>query len=45
MAGFRGAVLVMTLSLYPLVYLPVASSLRNADPALEEVARSLGVGR
>jgi iron(III) transport system permease protein len=43
--GFRGAVLVMTLSVYPLVYLPVASSLRNADPAQEEVARSLGVGR
>jgi iron(III) transport system permease protein len=44
-AGFRGAVLVMTLSLYPLVYLPVAASLRNADPAQEEVARSLGAGR
>lgn len=43
--GFWGAVLVMTLSVYPLVYLPVASSLRNADPAQEEVARSLGVGR
>jgi iron(III) transport system permease protein len=43
-AGFRGAVLVMTLSLYPLVYLPVAASLRNADPAQEEVARSLGTG-
>jgi iron(III) transport system permease protein len=44
-AGFRGAVLVMTLSLYPLVYLPTAASLRNADPAQEEVARSLGAGR
>src|SRR3984957_12165950 len=44
-AGFRGAVLVMTLAIYPLVYLPVASSLRNADPAQEEVARSLGAGR
>jgi len=44
-SGFRGAVLVMTLSIYPLVYLPVASSLRNADPAQEEVARSLGAGR
>ncbi len=42
--GFGGAVLVMTLSVYPLVYLPVASSLRNADSAQEEVARSLGVG-
>jgi iron(III) transport system permease protein len=44
-SGFRGAVLVMTLSVYPLVYLPVASSFRNADPAQEEVARSLGVSR
>jgi iron(III) transport system permease protein len=35
----------MTLSVYPLVYLPVASSFRNADPAQEEVARSLGAGR
>jgi iron(III) transport system permease protein len=44
-AGFRGAVLVMTLALYPLVYLPVAASLRNSDPAQEEVSRSLGCGR
>ena len=44
-AGYRGAVLVMTLALYPLVYLPVAASLRNADPVQEEVSRSLGAGR
>ena len=43
--GFRGAVLVMTLAVYPLVYLPVAASLRSADPDQEEVARSLGLGR
>ncbi len=43
--GFRGAVLVMTLAVYPLVYLPVAASLRNADASQEEVARSLGLGR
>jgi iron(III) transport system permease protein len=43
--GFRGAVLVMTLAVYPLVYLPVAASFRNADPGQEEVARSLGLGR
>jgi iron(III) transport system permease protein len=43
--GFRGAVIVMTLAVYPLVYLPVAASLRSADPGQEEVARSLGVGR
>jgi iron(III) transport system permease protein len=43
--GFKGAVVVMTLAVYPLVYLPVAASLRSADPGQEEVARSLGVGR
>jgi iron(III) transport system permease protein len=43
--GFRGAVVVMTLAVYPLVYLPVAASFRSADPGQEEVARSLGVGR
>ncbi len=43
--GFRGAVLVMTLAVYPLVYLPVAASFRNADPGQEEIARSLGAGR
>ena len=43
--GFRGAVLVMTLAVYPLVYLPVAANLRGADPGQEEVARSLGSGR
>jgi iron(III) transport system permease protein len=45
MSGFWGAALVMTLAVYPLVYLPVAASLRSADPAQEEVARSLGLGR
>ena len=35
----------MTFAIYPLVYLPVAASLRNADPGQEEVARSLGVGK
>ena len=43
--GFQGAVLVMTLAIYPLVYLPVAASLRGADPGQEEIARSLGAGR
>ncbi len=44
-AGFWAAVLIMTLAVYPLVFLPVAASLRSADPAQEEVARSLGLGR
>jgi iron(III) transport system permease protein len=43
--GFWGAALVMTSSLYPLVFLPVAATLRRSDAAAEEVARSLGHGR
>jgi iron(III) transport system permease protein len=39
--GFAGALLVVTLSYYPLVYLPVAAALRGLDPALEEAAHSL----
>jgi iron(III) transport system permease protein len=39
---FTGAFLVVTVSYYPLVYLPVAAALREMDPALEETARSLG---
>ena len=42
--GFPGAALVLTLCCYPYVYLPVAAALRGTDPALEEVARSLGRG-
>ena len=44
-SGYRGAVLVMTLAVYPLVYLPVAASLRGADAGHEEIARSLGASR
>lgn len=44
MAGFGGAVLVLTACTYPYVYLPVVAALRRSDPALEEVARSLGYG-
>lgn len=43
--GFDGALLVITLSYYPLVYLPVVASLRGLDPALEESAWSLGHSR
>jgi iron(III) transport system permease protein len=42
---FSGALLVVTLSYYPLVYLPVAAALREMDPALEETARALGNDR
>ncbi len=41
---FAGALLVVTASYYPLIYLPVAATLRDMDPALEETARSLGCG-
>lgn len=42
--GLGAAVLVMTLAVYPLVYLPVGAALRRTDPAEVEVARSLGLG-
>jgi iron(III) transport system permease protein len=41
--GLAGASLVMSLALFPLVYLPVAAGLRSADPALEETALGLGL--
>ena len=43
--GYLGAVLVMTLHLYPLVYLPMAAAFRTSDPGQEEAARSLGLSR
>ncbi|MFG2042984.1 ABC transporter permease [Dactylosporangium sp. NPDC048998] len=42
--GYWGALLIVTLSYYPLVYLPAAAALRGLDPALEETARALGHG-
>jgi iron(III) transport system permease protein len=42
--SYAGALLVVTLSYYPLVHLPVAATLRGLDPALEESAASLGLG-
>ncbi|NUR05712.1 MAG: iron ABC transporter permease [Nocardioidaceae bacterium] len=43
--SYPGAVLVVSLSYYPLVYLPMVAALRGLDPAHEEVAASLGLGR
>ena len=40
--GYAGALVALTLATYPYVYLLVASALRDADPALEEAARSVG---
>jgi iron(III) transport system permease protein len=45
MYGFGGAVLALTLSTYPFVYLLTAASLRSLDPSLEEAARGLGHSR
>jgi iron(III) transport system permease protein len=42
--GYAGALLIVSLSYYPLVYLPVAAMLRGLDPALEETAAALGYG-
>ncbi len=42
--SFWGAVLVVSLSYFPLVYLPTVAALRRLDPGLEEVGASLGRG-
>ena len=42
--GYTGAVMIITLSYFPLVYLPVAAALRGLDPALEESRDALGLG-
>jgi len=44
LAGFPGAFVVLTAVSFPFVLLPVAAAFRGVDPALEEVARSLGHG-
>lgn len=44
MPPLPAATAIMTLSTYPLVFLPVAATLRRSDPALEDVARGLGLG-
>jgi iron(III) transport system permease protein len=43
--GLWGAVLALTISTYPYVYLLVVASFRELDPALEEASRSLGRSR
>jgi iron(III) transport system permease protein len=45
LAGRTGAVIVLTTISYPFVYLPVMAALRTSDPAIEDVARTLGLGR
>ncbi|GLY64897.1 ABC transporter permease [Amycolatopsis taiwanensis] len=43
-SGYLGALLIVTLSYFPLVYLPVVATLRGLDPALEETSYALGHG-
>jgi iron(III) transport system permease protein len=43
-ASMAGAIVILTLSSYPLVFLPVSAALRHMDPAFEDVSRSLGRG-
>ena len=42
--GLPGGVLVSVLAYFPFLYLPVAAQLRRLDPAIEDVATSLGLG-
>ena len=42
--GLGGAVLALTISTYPYVFLLTAVALRDLDPALDETARGLGAG-
>jgi iron(III) transport system permease protein len=42
--GLLGAVGIVAFTYYPIVYLLACASLRGMDPALEELARSLGCG-
>lgn len=44
LGGLHGGVLIASLSYFPLVYIPVAATLRRLDPAVEESARALGAG-
>jgi iron(III) transport system permease protein len=43
--GFPGALLALTLSTYPYVYLLTVAALRDLDPALEEASYGLGRSR
>ncbi|MDN5893713.1 MAG: iron ABC transporter permease [Nocardioides sp.] len=43
--GYAGASMVVTLSYFPLVYLPVTAALRGLDPVHEELAGTLGLSR
>ena len=40
--GFWGTIGIMTLSSFPLAYLPIAATLKRLDRSLEEISQSLG---
>ena len=44
-SGYWGALLALTLSTYPYVFLLTAAALRELDPSLEEAAQGLGLSR
>jgi len=43
--GFKGLVLVQTLTFFPVAYLVLSGLLKQIDPSVEEAARSLGASR
>jgi iron(III) transport system permease protein len=42
--GYLGAVLIVSLSYFPFIYLPVTASLMRLDPGYEDTAHTLGLG-
>ena len=42
--GYLGAVLIVSLSYFPFIYLPVTASLLRVDPEFEDTAHTLGLG-
>jgi iron(III) transport system permease protein len=43
--GFKGLVLVQTLTFFPVAYLVLSGLLKQIDPSVEEASRSLGASR
>jgi iron(III) transport system permease protein len=43
--GFKGLVLVQTLTFFPVAFLALAGLLRSINPALEEAAQNMGAGK
>src|SRR5699024_1012281 len=42
--GLGGAIVIMSLTLFPYAFLPALTALRRLDPAQEEASRALGRG-